>query len=665
MLSTLTKCPKNVILPVYLKILICIVLLISFSTPVLAQQETDENPFANFETIILPNGLKIWYKYLPNDTNVSISVNIPYGSDQDPIGKEELAHFTEHMLFSDHLGRTEEQIKKEIEDLGGIRNAITFFDHTFYFVRINKKHAPFALDWLYKVISPHEMNEQVVERQREPIALEVGARPRELFDWIKVYYLSSPWLKQPDFWGREFGEQAFPTRDDYPYQSLNQITAKDLKEFYDTYYTPTAMTLTIIGDIDRSKMLEQVNATFANLASRTAPQLLTKTTDPGRFWQQYKWDIRPSVSYYNAFKIYNLTQKELLGLMFISQFLQNRLNDRLRFGDRKATYGFGVSVAQRSPIALLQIYGNLKESEYNFARELIDKEIEALRKATLTDQEFETEKAIIIRKLKVTNSKAQDLENWANYRFYNTQHHKDFPDVVKVFEAITKTDIETLANQYLVNNRQMLEVSSISPLSQGQIFIIVALLLILSTAATKQYLLKPLNMSNLRYVARFQMSLAVRLLMLLGFLGLIIILGQIFLLLYHFVAYKFTLQIENFWLQWLIYSLIGMIGVFLFITLLAYWPSKLLLFKNAIAIKYLSYRAVIIPIDTIKDVSLQKFPSVWLSRRLWKCLPLTLGLFTPGIYLNLNNGWSYFFQIRDKEEFLNLLTELQQKESKQ
>ncbi|MFY9226193.1 MAG: pitrilysin family protein [Blastocatellia bacterium] len=665
MLSILIKYSKNIILPIYLKVIICIVLLISFSIPILAQQETAENPFANFETIILPNGLKIWYKHLPNETNVSISINIPYGSDQDPIGKEELAHFTEHMLFSDHLGRTEEQIKKEIEDLGGVRNAQTSFDHTFYFVRINKKHGLFALDWLYKIISPHEMNQQVVERQREPIALEVGARPRELFDWINAYYLNSSWLRQPDFWSREFGEQAFPTRDDYPYQSLKQITAKDLKEFYDTYYTPTVMTLTIIGDIDRSKMLEQVNATFANLASRTPPQLLTKTTDPGRFWQQYKWAIRPSVSYYNAFKIYNLTQKELLGLMFISQFLQNRLNDRLRFGDRKATYGFGVSVVQRSPVALLQIYGDIKESEYNFARELIDKELEALRKATLTDQEFETEKAIIIQKLKVNNSKAQDLENWANYRFYNTQHHKDFPDVVSVFEGLTKIDVEKLANQYLVNNRQMLEVNSISPLSQGQIFIIVAFLLILSTAATKKYLLRPLSMHNLRYVARFQMSLAVRLLMLLTFLALVIILGQIFLFAYKFIAYKFTLHIENFWVQWLVYSSIEMIGVFLFIVLLAYWPSKLLLFKNAIAIKYLSYRAVIIPIDTIKDISLQKFSSVWLSRRLWKCLPLTFGLFTPGIYLRLNNGWSYFFQIRDKEEFLALLTELQQKEAKE
>lgn len=665
MLSILIKYSKNIILPIYLKVIICIVLLISFSTPVLAQQETAENPFSNFETIILPNGLKIWYKHLPNDTNVSISVNIPYGSDQDPIGKEQLAHFTEHMLFSDHLGRTEEQIKKEIEDLGGVRNAQTFFDHTFYFVRINKKHGLFALDWLYKVISPHEMNEQVVERQREPIALEVGARPRELFDWLNVYYLNPPWLKQSDFWSREFGEASFPRRDYYTYQSLKQITAKDLKAFYETYYTPATMTLTIIGDIDRSKMLEQVNTTFASLISRTPPQLLIKTNDPGRFWQEFTWRFRPSVFYFNAFKIYNLTQQDHLGLILISQYLQNRLNAKLRFGDRKATYGFSVIISQRSPIALFQIYGNLKESEAQFAREIINKEIEALRKFAITDQEFETEKAAIIRKLTVNNNNAEDLEQWANYHFYNVERHKNFPDLVAVFEGLTKTDMEKLANQYLVNERQVLEVTSIYPLSQGQALIIGLLLLIFSVASTRRYLIKPLNMRNLRYVARFQMSLAVRLLMLLAFLGLVIILGQIFLLLYHFIAYKFTLHIENFWLQWLIYSLIGMIGVFLFITLLAYWPSKLLLFKNAIAIKYLSYRAVIIPIDTIKDVSLQNFSSIWLSRRLWKCLPLTLGLFTPGIYLNLNNGWSYFFQIRDKEEFLSLLTELQQKEAKE
>lgn len=82
-----------------------------------------QNPFSGFETLFLSNGLKVWYKDMPEDPNVFIGVSVPVGRDHDPVGKEELAHFTEHMLFSDHMGRTEEEIKREVEDLRGVRNA--------------------------------------------------------------------------------------------------------------------------------------------------------------------------------------------------------------------------------------------------------------------------------------------------------------------------------------------------------------------------------------------------------------------------------------------------------------------------------------------------------------------------------------------------------------
>ncbi len=71
------------------------------------RQDDPPNAFAGFETYFLSNGVKVWYKHLPDDPDVALSVTVPYGSDLDPEGKEQLAHFTEHMLFSDHLGRTE------------------------------------------------------------------------------------------------------------------------------------------------------------------------------------------------------------------------------------------------------------------------------------------------------------------------------------------------------------------------------------------------------------------------------------------------------------------------------------------------------------------------------------------------------------------------------
>jgi predicted Zn-dependent peptidase len=84
--------------------------------------EAKANPFSGFETHFLSNGLKVWFKQLPDAPEVSVSVGVPYGWDADPVGKEELAHPTEHILFSDHDGQTEQEIKEAIDGLGGRRN---------------------------------------------------------------------------------------------------------------------------------------------------------------------------------------------------------------------------------------------------------------------------------------------------------------------------------------------------------------------------------------------------------------------------------------------------------------------------------------------------------------------------------------------------------------
>ncbi|MBI4854049.1 MAG: insulinase family protein [Acidobacteria bacterium] len=670
---------KAVLLYIYyekrniVKALILIIILGLFSRPLLAEEKVEEkveekavkNPFANFETIVLPNGLKIWYKHLPTDSNVSLSVTVPWGSDQDPIGKEQLAHFTEHMLFSDHLGRTEEQIKKEVEDLGGVRNAYTYTDHTFYFVRIDKQYGLFALEWLYKVISPHTMDEKIVERQREPVAIEVRARKRELFDWIDAYYLNPYWLRPADFWTREFGENVFPTRDWYPYESLHKITSKDLKDFYNTYYTPKGMTLTIIGNLSKDEILEKINSTFARLESHPPYESKIKLKNPNRFWQLYSWSFSANIFYFNGFKFYDLTKEEQFMVIFISQLLQNRLNEQLRYGERKATYGMVTPIAQRGNAAILQILGNLKESEYTFARGVIEKEIESLRNKTLKEEVFQTEKAAIINKLCVMNSSSKDLEQWVSGSFYNPERHTDFPDLVAIFKNYTKDELEEFALKHLVREKQILEVYYVNPLSQGIFAALGVLLLVITLSVTRRYLLSALPIARLRYIARFRMSLLTRLLVIILFLVVLAIGGQFLYFIYQWLVFNFILSIESFWIQWAIFALMGVVSLVLFMLLIARLPSKLLLFNDGLAIKYFSYRSKLVPLNEIKEISLQPFSSVWLSSRIWKCVPLTFAFFSPGIYMRLSNGWAYFFELRNKQEFLDLLKELKQsKDSK-
>ncbi|MBL8150865.1 MAG: insulinase family protein, partial [Blastocatellia bacterium] len=314
-------------------------LLVALFSPsvVLAQAA---NPFAGFETITLPNNMKLWYKQLKGDQNVSVSVSVPFGSNQDPVGKEQLAHFTEHMLFSDHLGKTEEQIKKEVEDLGGDRNAVTYGDRTFYYVRIDRKHALFAIDWLSRIVSPHEMASSVVEKQRIPVAIEIGAQPRQLFDWISATYINPSFLRFPSFWKRDFNiEVPFIDRDYYPHRSLSAITADDLRNFYNRYYVPSLMTVVVIGDIEREEVLKKVTETFGALASRPVPQTENRLKDASKLRESFQWTYNADIFFSKMFRFYNPSKETYLKGLFVVELLRKRLNERLRFGDKKAAYG--------------------------------------------------------------------------------------------------------------------------------------------------------------------------------------------------------------------------------------------------------------------------------------------------------------------------------------
>src|SRR6185436_3857873 len=101
----------------------------------------------------------------------------------------------------------------------------------------------FALDWLYRIASPHEMKPEVVERERHPVEVEVGAKPREVMDWINALYVYPRYLLVPGLWKREFNLDTTERRDIYTYRSLRSITPADLKQFYNRHYSPSRMTV--------------------------------------------------------------------------------------------------------------------------------------------------------------------------------------------------------------------------------------------------------------------------------------------------------------------------------------------------------------------------------------------------------------------------------------
>ena len=185
--------------------------------------------------------------------------------------------------------------------------------------------------------------------------------------------------------------------------------------------------------------------------------------------------------------------------------------------------------------------------------------------------------------------------------------------------------------------------------------VLAALLLWLAVSAARRLLLHPLDMTRIRYVARFRYPLGYRVLVLPAIVAIVAVLLRLIVYVCQLVADRTIVGIDNFWMQWSIYALLAFVIVVVLIAALARIPRKPLCFDDGVVIKYLAYRSVRIPPEEVAEVGLRRFSEIWLTRRLWSCLPLTLGIVGPAIFLRRRNGRSYFFSVRDGNACLRAL----------
>ena len=620
----------------------------------LAGQEGGLNPFAGFETHYLANGVKVWFKRLGGAPNVAVSAGVPVGSDADPPGREELAHFTEHMLFSDHNGRTEHEIKDAVEGLGGIRNGITYRDHTWYYVTIAREHGLFAIEWLADILSPHAMEPDVVERGREPVQNEIGARPRELYGHLRAT-LNPAWMMRPGFWEREFGMR--PLRDPFPdeWNSLRRITPEDLRGFYDRYYAPGAMTVTIVGDLDRDEALAVAARSFGKIPARPVQRWETAVADPGRGSARYGWRYQARVEYRSRHKLFKPTADELLAALFIRDLLNRRLEQRLRFGERKAAYGVRASLVTRGPAAYLELSTGIDRDDYAFAAAVIDEEIEFLRGGTLEPARFETDRAALVERLRASNRTAISLNAWSVSHFYDPEVFTDFPDLLSYYEGVSQATVASFAEHLFDPSRRALTVIRPQPVRQELLVAVLLLLVWITLRVLARVLTRPIRMRGLLYIARFRLPALLWAAYTLGVALAVLVLARLAVAGYDRVASRWVESIDHYTVQ-AVGAAVALVLLLVASSLIvASSPRRILLFSDHLRIKSRAWRSRILKPEDIAEISVRRFGEVWLSRDVLRSPPLAFGLIRPGIHVRPHTGRSYFFRSRDTKELAEVL----------
>jgi predicted Zn-dependent peptidase len=561
------------------------------------------NPFAGFESFRLPNGLKVWYGYLPGATLTSMAISVPAGRDQDPRGREQTAHFLEHVLLSDRHGRTEADLARELTSRGGSHNGVTGARSTYFPLSIGTAEAAYGLHWLHGVIAPRSFSDDLVERNREPVAIELGTRSSGLLSGLAFRFLDHPRLRPASFWRREFGLEAPDVSGARQRTSLAAVTAADLRTFYDTYYAPTDMTLIVVTGAPRAALQPVLDATFATLPWRPPPAVEERSRVRSSEARRFQWRPGSSTRIVVRYRIPELNGLDQLRLVFIEDLLRYRLMERLRRGDAKTVYSITTTTAIRGPAAYFGIHADMNPRQERLVRRVLDDELGRLVAAAADTSAFYTERDALSRRVRVENASPAALRSWATDRFQRPDLHEAFPDVGAYYATVGPDSIGALAARLFVTGNRILHVWRPLPLPVPVLAALALLVILLAARLYRAAALRPADMTRVRYLARLRPPVTTRIMTTAALALAALIVLRLALAAAHITAEYWLLAVDSFTLTALAAASLLFLGTFAVLAGIGRMHHKVLVFEHELRIKSPTYRSIVLPASRITAVS--------------------------------------------------------------
>lgn len=235
-----------------------------FAAPVSAQKRAIA--YSEFD---LPNGLHVILHEDHATPIVAVSVMYHVGSKNEEPTRRGFAHFFEHLLFegSQNIGRGE--FSKLVENAGGVLNANTSGDRTYYYEVLPSNQLELGL-WLESERMLHAKVDIVgVETQREVVKEERRQRyENQPYGTLTMEVLKRAFKEHPYQW---------PTIGYM--EDLNAASEADYQAFYKKFYIPNNATLVVAGDLDPVSAKELVGKYFGDIP-KGAPVVQPTIVEP-------------------------------------------------------------------------------------------------------------------------------------------------------------------------------------------------------------------------------------------------------------------------------------------------------------------------------------------------------------------------------------------------
>ena len=220
---------------------------------------------AKVKKSVLPDGLTVLTKEDHSQPILAVQLWVKTGSALEDESNSGVSHFIEHMLFKGTARLPGPEIAKTIEAKGGVINAATSKDFTYYHLILPSEQADTALEVITDIVLNSVLAADELEKERLVILEEINRQDDNTQSVLWNLFNKNIYKTIP------YARPVIGTSD-----TIKNMSRQTLLDYYHRFYVPNNMSLIIAGDFATGSVMAKIKNIFAAVkAGKLEPAVYT------------------------------------------------------------------------------------------------------------------------------------------------------------------------------------------------------------------------------------------------------------------------------------------------------------------------------------------------------------------------------------------------------
>jgi len=396
--------------------------------------------------------------HMPGMHSVAIGVWMACGLRHESMRLNGISHFVEHLVFKGTKNRSDREISQSIEGVGGVLNASTGDELTFFFSQVPREKFALALEVLLDITINPVFKEDYLERQRSIVLEEIHMYEDRPSSVVQDVINEVMWGNHP------LGRRILGTE-----ENVRRISRKEIQDYHKRMYLTGNCVVSVAGAPPHEEIVAEVRKNSRNMR-QGARRRFAGVKDPEKGPKiLVKQKEIEQCHFCLGMRTFHRDHPDRFGLKLISTLLGENMSSRL-FREvrekRGLAYSIHTDIDRYMDAGAFVVSAGVVIDRTREAVATVLRELKKLATKPVPKAEFGRAKEYVVGLIKMGMDRVMSQMLWTGEDLLLSRKVQSTEEVIRHIHAVTREDIRRIANHIFVKNR--LNLAIVGPISEGK-----------------------------------------------------------------------------------------------------------------------------------------------------------------------------------------------------